>query len=96
MPEFILRTDKTSQLTTEKANTSRLVTACRFVIEVRNGHMKTIWKLFNKTWITYDLPYLMTDYKIGAALINKFFKKIESNKEDAIYIAEQMKKQAIL
>lgn len=40
MPEFILKTDKTSQLTTEKANISRLVTACRFVIEVRNGNIQ--------------------------------------------------------
>lgn len=33
MPEFIEKKDKTSQLSTPKANTSRLVTACRFVIE---------------------------------------------------------------
>lgn len=93
MPEFILKSDKTSQLTTSKGNTSRLVTACRFAVEARNGHMKEIWKIFNKTWSSYELPSLMKDFKIGAALINKFFKKIESNKKDAVIIANQMKQQ---
>lgn len=90
MPEFITKTDKSGQLTTEKANRSRLVTACRFVVETRNGHMKSIWKLFSKTWITTDQPHLMDDYRIGAALINKFFTTIESNKADAVEIATQM------
>lgn len=48
---------------------------------------------FNKTWTSYEMPTLLRDYKIGAALINKFFAKIESNKDDPIRIAEQMKRQ---
>lgn len=94
MPEFILKSDKTSQLTTSKGNASRFVTACRFAIEARNGHMKEIWKIFNKTWISYEMPNLMSDFKIGAALINKFFSKIESNRDDAVTIANRMKQQA--
>lgn len=91
MPEFILKTDKTHQLTTEKANRSRLVTACRYVVETRNGHMKIIWKLFNKIWCTYDMPDLMKDYRIGAALINVYNNTIESNKCDAQEIARSMR-----
>lgn len=89
MPEFVKKNDNTGQLTTEKANKSRLVTACRFVIEARNGNIKTIWSVFNQTWNTFDLVHLMHDYRIGAALI-KFFKKIISNKEDANEIAHCM------
>lgn len=59
MPEFIQKTDKTNQLSTHKANNSRIVTACRFVIETRNGHMKEKWKIFNKIWITYEMPHLI-------------------------------------
>lgn len=94
MPEFITKTDKTSQLTTAKANASRLVTACRFVIEIRNGNIKEVWKIFNKTWISYEMPNLMYDYKIGAALINAFFRKIESNKGNAIKFSHLMKQHA--
>lgn len=90
MPAFIEKSDKTSQLTAKKANDSRLVTANRFVIESRNGHMKTIWNVFSNTWCTYDLPHMMDDYKIGAALINQFHSKIESNKTDADQIARDM------
>lgn len=89
MPEFIEK--KTlGQLTTVQANSSRKVTACRFIVETRNGHMKTIWRLFDRTWITYDLPNVMTDYRIGASLINKFYATMESNKNDADTIAENM------
>lgn len=71
MPEFIKK--KLGQLTTAQANSSRKVTACRYVVETPNGHMQTIWRLFDRTWITYDLPNAMTDYRIGASLINKFY-----------------------
>lgn len=78
------------QLTTQQANVSRMATACRYVVETRNGHMKTIWRLFDRTWITYDLPNAMTDYRIGASLINKFYKTMESNINDAETIAQNM------
>lgn len=89
MPGFIEKT-KLGQLTTKQANASRLVTACRFPVETRNGHMKTIWHLFDRTLITYDLPYAMRDYRIGASLINKFHVTMESNKFDAESIAKNM------
>lgn len=90
MPEFITKADKTGQLTPKKANDSRLVTACRFVIESRNGNMKTVWGIFSQVWATFDLPHLIDDYRIGAALINRYFNRIESNKYDADQIAREM------
>lgn len=89
MPDFIQK--KTlGQLTTDQANASRMVTACRFAVETRNGHMKTIWRMFDRTWITYDLPDVMSDYRIGASLINRFYMTMESNKDDAGKIARNM------
>lgn len=90
MPEFVHKADRSGQLTTKKANVSRLVTACRFVVESRNGDIKMIWPIFAQTWNSYDLKHMMTDYRIGAALINRFFQKIESNRYDAPELATAM------
>lgn len=70
MPEFIER-KKMNQLTTAQGNASRLVTACRFPVETRNGHMKTIWHFFSRKLLTFDLPHAMSDFRIGASLINR-------------------------
>lgn len=40
------------------------------------------------------MPNLMEDNKIGAALINAFYRKIESNEGNAMEFAERMKQQA--
>lgn len=96
MPEFINKTDKSGQLTDVRANSSRMVTSCRFVIETRNGHIKEKFKIFQKTWITYEMPHLMDDYKIAAALINAFSGKIECNKGNAKQFAERMMQRAPL
>lgn len=90
MPEFVQKDDQTGQLTTEKANKSRLVTASRFCIEARNGNIKMIWHVFDSRWCAYDLQHLGEDYRIGAALINNFFQKIHPNKDDAREIANTM------
>lgn len=94
MPQFIQKTDKNAQLTTEKANQSRLVTANRFMIESRNGNMKTIWKVFDNRWTAYDQSHLMDDFRIGAMLINLFYNTITPNKDDAEEIATQMLERA--
>lgn len=89
MPEFVEK-NTGGQLTTAQANSSRLVTACRFAVEMRNGHLKNIWRLFYRRLTTYELPHVMTDLRIAASLINKFFVTIESNRYDAESIATNM------
>lgn len=89
MPEFVQK-DTNGQLTTAQANSSRLVTACRFVVEMRNGHLKNIFRLFYRRLTTYELPHIMSDLRIAASLINKFFVTIESNRHDADTIARNM------
>lgn len=55
------------QLTTMQANKSRCVTLCRWVVDVVNGRFKRDYKFFRQ-----DFFNLMTDFKIGAALTNRF------------------------
>lgn len=89
MPDFIEK-NQTGQLSSIQANSSRLVTACRFPVETRNGHMKTIWHLFDQKLLTFDLPHIMSDYRIGASLINRFHDIMESNASDSETIARNM------
>lgn len=90
MPEFIHKDDKTGQLTTGKANTSRLVTKCRYVVEAVNGHMKSVWQIFNRNWSTGNLLHIRDDFRIGAALLNKFYNIIVADKDDVEVAAKML------
>lgn len=90
MPSLVQKTENKKQLSTHEANESRLTTATRFIVETRNGHMKTIWKIFDKDWNPQAVPHLMEDFLIGAALINKFRATFEPNQSNAVEIAETM------
>lgn len=86
MPALIQRSEVRGQLSTADANQSRFVTATRYVVEARNGHLKTVWKIFDKVWNSLALKHLADDVQICAALLNVYFKSIKSNQgiEDAI------------
>lgn len=79
MPALIQRSQIKGQLSTADANQSRLVTATRWVVEARNGHLKTVWKIFDRVWSSYALKHLEDDVKICAALLNVYFKPLKSN-----------------
>lgn len=89
-PEFVLKKQPNGQLTTAQANRSRLVTKTRFVVETRNGHLKTVWPIFNRIWPTMHVPHLMLDLRIAAALLNKFFASIVADKENEEQVANAM------
>lgn len=90
IPHSILKKETNKRFTTKQANETRLVTANRYVIETRNGHFKTIFKIFSKEWININLPYMMTDFRVAAALINFYFKTVESHKDRSTQIATRM------
>lgn len=91
MPSFLDRSKKNNQLSTIEANQTRLVTAVRFIVEVRNGHMKTVWKIFGKDWNPLWVPHLMIDFQICASLLNNYYVAITSNKGIEHDIADRMK-----
>lgn len=86
----MLKSQGNIQFTTQQANESRLVTANRYGVETRNGHFKTIFKIFGNVWTNTTLPVMMTDFRIAAALINLYFKSIESFKNQASQIGTKM------
>lgn len=90
MPHLIQKSATNKQFSTLQANETRLVTANRYGVETRNGHFKTIFKIFAKVWPNNTLPIMMTDFRIAAALINVYFKSIESHKGHSDEIATKM------
>jgi len=88
MPHFIPRSD--SQLSTLAANKSRLVTKCRFVIEAQNGRLKQCFRYFDKQFQNKSVPHLLQDFRVSAALLNRFHPRIESDSEHSEEIAKRI------
>lgn len=68
-----------TQLSTEQANKSRLVTLCRWVVEVINGRFKRDFKLLRQDYFNTTLRNLFPDFKIAGALINSFREPVTDN-----------------
>lgn len=65
------------QLSTEEANESRLVTKTRWIVEARNGHIKSIFKFFAQVIRVPHLHNLGNFYRIAGAIINRYHAPIE-------------------
>ncbi|CAF0992169.1 unnamed protein product [Brachionus calyciflorus] len=87
MPSFLKNNE--SQLSPVEANKSRLVTKCRWVVEVTNSFLKRSFR-DNKSISKTELNHALVDYKIIAALINKYFKFLFPD-IDNIELARKMK-----
>nr|XP_049701353.1 uncharacterized protein LOC126055576 isoform X3 [Helicoverpa armigera] len=61
-----------TQLSTLDANKSRAVTICRWVVEIVNGRFKRDFKLFRQCYFNTASRSLIRDFKVAAALINRF------------------------
>lgn len=68
-----------TQLTTEQANKSRLVTICRWVVEVVNGRFKRDFRLLRNVYVNISLPYMFDYFRIAAAILNAYHVLIEDN-----------------
>lgn len=90
MPSFVRSKERYPQLTTEQANCTRLVTKTRFVVETRNGHIKSVFPVFDRRWGTLAIKDLGKDLRIAAALINKYFAKVVADEGNQEYIANAM------
>lgn len=88
IPAFIGRNK--SQFTTKQANTTRNATKTRFVVEVRNGHVKRRWKQLGLVQMHQSIPHLRQDFQIAVALLNAFSKNVLSDKDDWNHIANVM------
>ncbi|KMQ84946.1 hypothetical protein RF55_16831 [Lasius niger] len=70
MPALLQRGER--QFETEVANDSRLVTKTRWIIEARNGHIKSIFKFFRNLISVVHAVNLREFYLITGAIINKY------------------------
>lgn len=61
-----------TQLSTNQANKSRLITMVRWVVETINGRFKRDFNIFRNRVFNKNVPYVFNDFKIAAALINHF------------------------
>jgi len=59
-------------LTTEQANRTRLITSCRYIVEVRNGHLKQCFRQFDKVWPNQSIRHMMIDFRIACAILNVY------------------------
>lgn len=87
------------QFSTEEANASRLVTKTRWIVEARNGHLKSIFKFFSGTFVMPHVPNLRDFYRIGGALINRYHEPIlmqNANAEMARVMLEKAREVNIL
>lgn len=73
---------KKNKLLRNDANESRLTTKTRYVVEVRNSHIKNKWKSLNGARCYQSIPRIKMDFQVGSALVNAFCRKIESDKND--------------
>ncbi|KYN15062.1 hypothetical protein ALC57_12725 [Trachymyrmex cornetzi] len=60
------------QLSTEIANDSRLITKTRWIVEARNGHLKSFFKFFRNIIPFHHVNHLQEFYLIGGAIIKKY------------------------
>lgn len=77
MPET--RHANQTQLTTQQANKSRLITITRWVVEVINGRFKRDFRLLRNIYINLSLEYMIEYFRIAAALLNAYHRVIEDN-----------------
>lgn len=70
MPAFLDR--GRNQFTTEEANENRLITKIRWVVEARNGHIKSIFRIFREPFNIQQAKNIGDYYRIAGALINQY------------------------
>lgn len=75
MPALLSRGER--QLTTFEANDSRLITETQWIIEARNGHIRSIFKFFKDVISVVDAVHLRDFYLIAGATINKYRETIQ-------------------
>lgn len=92
MPAFLERGEY--QLSTEDGNASRLVTKQRWVVEARNGHLKSIFKFLANEVQIQHAPNIGDFYRIAGAIINRYREPLimsDANAELAQRLREKLR-----
>lgn len=81
------------QFQTAEANQARLITKTRWIVEARNGHLKSMFKFFSNVISTSHVSNLNDFLRIAGAIINRYHGPILMADADE-QMAEQMLNQA--
>ncbi|KYN06089.1 hypothetical protein ALC62_02972 [Cyphomyrmex costatus] len=81
MPELLEHGQ--SQLTTEQANQTRVITKTRWIVEARNGHIKSIFKFLAQVVRIPHALHIGDFYRIAGAIINRYHQPIHMDGCDA-------------
>ncbi|XP_058790801.1 uncharacterized protein LOC131664004 [Phymastichus coffea] len=87
MPPLLDRNQ--AQFSTEDANQARIITKTRWIVEARNGHLKSLFKFFANVIPTSHIPNLTDFLRIAGAIINKYH-RIIMMPDANVELAEQM------
>jgi hypothetical protein len=95
MPAFLSKNK--NQLNTQQANSSRIVTKLRWVVEAINTFLKNSFKALRQVQ-NKSLPHTHEDYRIAGALLNKYFtnksndKQVIKNMKDKLHVDNELQK----
>ncbi|XP_061171659.1 uncharacterized protein LOC133181135 [Saccostrea echinata] len=87
MPSFLSKTSK--QHSTAEANSSRLVTKIRWVVEAVNVRIKK-WQYLNNVVHNSQIPYIGDFVRIVCSVINKYRPPIKTNDDDDLNLGFKM------
>ncbi|KAJ8910345.1 hypothetical protein NQ315_004544 [Exocentrus adspersus] len=83
-----------NQPSTEDANHSRIITKIRWIIELRNGHVKSTSKFLRDCIPNTHIRHLKDIFKVVCAMLNKYHEPITM--EDAtVELANEMRRKAL-
>jgi hypothetical protein len=88
MPRLLNKNQK--QFTTEEANESRLCTKIRYVVESAIGLVIGRYRVFDQRAENKSLTHYLEDIRIAGALVNKYCKRMYSDKGHALVMARTM------
>uniref|UniRef100_A0ABD2W2Z6 SWIM-type domain-containing protein n=1 Tax=Trichogramma kaykai TaxID=54128 RepID=A0ABD2W2Z6_9HYME len=84
------------QLSTEAANEARLITKTRWIVEARNGHLKTIFKYLGNRQHIHVLPNIGDFYRIAGAIINRFHPPIHMQSADVPFAQNMLHRSTLI
>lgn len=77
------------QLSTEDANETRIITKSRWIVESRNGHFRSVFKFFDKTFNIQHAKHIGDFYRIAGSILNRYHPLIHMQGA-TVELAQQM------
>jgi hypothetical protein len=88
MPRYLPK--GTKQHTAEEANESRLVTKTRWIVEARNGHIKSKFALLRNMMSPHHVPHIGDFVRIACAIFNAYCPPIQMTSATPLQAAKML------